>query len=292
MEEKLLELLYNYSKNNKLADIDFIVKVVSIVTNYKRLNDYVKKIEYNSYNKFDNSSLLGYNFDERKIIIYDEKLNIYLNQVKANDVFIPNKEKLFYKNVEVLEALLHELEHANQSKIMENEKTEEAEILKLVGVGKSRELISMELKKIGLSKKLIENLLNNKMKIYYKYYDFAPHERLAEINSHQKMSEILSPIKNFVPNIYKLENTLVLKNKLKGYTFNHKLISPTVLYLKEQGEENNLRNFCWYDIEDNKCLELSKRFYNSEKRIRLGLPIDNYEYNNLNNEYTKFVKSL
>ena len=292
MNEKILSLIYDYSRNGKVADKDFILKVVNLVVSYREINDYVKSIGYEQYNKLDYSSILGYNYSEKKIIIYEKKLDEYLNSTKSTDAFIPYNEKLFYKNVEIVEALLHELEHANQSKIMEKDNTVESSILKLIGVGKSRELFAVQLKKIGLSNEFINDILSNKIKNYYKYYEFAPHERLAEINAHQKMSEILSPIKNFVPNIYNIENILVLKNKLKGYTYNNIFISPTIFYLKNQGEGNSLEIFNWYDKDEKKCLELSKRFYNFEKRINLGLPVEINEYNKLNNNYKKLVKSM
>lgn len=292
MNEEILRLIYNYSSNGKIADNYFIEKIVNIIVHYEQLNKYINKIEYIPINNFDKSSVAGYKYSEKKVIIFYKELNNYINMKKSTDVLVSQNEQLFYKNIEIVDCILHELEHAKQSKIMENDNTLESDILKLTGVGKSRELIALQLKKIGLSSISINNFLEEKLNNYYKYYDFAPHERLAEINSHSKMTDILYPIKNLVPNIYNLENILIVRSKLMGYTLNNKLISPTMLYLMGQGEENNLKKFPWYDNEWNKCLFLSKINYNKDTRIRLGLPIDNFEYSGLNRRYNKLVKSL
>lgn len=292
MNEQILKLIYDYSNNGKLADKNFIEQIVKIVCEYENISKYIKNIEFKPINSQDNSSIAGYNYKEKKIILFYEQLNKYLNTKKSSDVFISSSEKIFYKNVEIVDSILHELEHAKQSKVMETESNLESSILKITGVGKSRELFEAQLRKMGYGNALVNIFLEEKMKNYYKYYNFAPHERLAEINAHSKMADIIYPIKNFIPNIYKLENIFIVRNKLKGYTLDNKLISPTVYYLRNQNEEVNLNKFSWYDKNEDKCLVLSKNLYNTEKRINLGLPIDSIEYSRLNRDYNKLVKSL
>ena len=292
MDIKILNLLFEYSNSGRLVDGRFIENFVSIILDKEKLNNYVKDIAFEPFNSQEKNSIAGYNYARKKIVIFYERLDSYINGKRVNDAYIPEKEKIFYKNIEICQMLLHELEHANQSKIIDQDNTLESDILKLIGVGKSREIIETRLKNSGISNNIINIILDNKDKVYYKYYDFAPHERLAEIKSHESIVEIISPIKNFIPCIYNLENVLILKSKMKGYTLNKELISPTIYYLKNQGEENNLNKFLWYDKDEHKCLLLSKKLYKKERRIKLGLPIDRFEHFNLNCNLEKAVRRL
>lgn len=280
MKEELLKLIYDYSKNNKIVDKDYIYKVVCLFLNNYDLGSYVKYIRYKKYSKDNKDNIAGYSYRERTIYIFTEKFQEEILRKSYLSNIVSNNQKIFLKNVELTHLILHELEHAIQAKIMTEKTNTESEILKLCGITKSHEIITMRLQKIGLNQNLINEILKNKLKMYYEYYLFAPPERLADINAHEKMIEILSPLKNYVPKIYNGEIIKMNQTMLKGYKEESRLITPTELFLIKQGEEDNLQNFDWYDKSKFVALKKSKRNYDIIQRLKLGLPIDEDEYKN------------
>ena len=292
MKEELLDLLYEYSIKGKLADKDYIDKFILIVSKYKSFNDYLIGPDYIPYSTANKDTLATYSFSIKKIQIFYKKIEEVLANDKLCDVMIPEKEKIFYKNVKISQILLHELEHVNQTKIIEEKNNLEARILRLTGVGKSSEIFAVILRKMGYNTSSIESLLDNKKNIYHKYYDYAPHERLAEIKSHEQLTSITSKISDVVPTINKIEEIYSIKNMLKGYKIDNILISPTVLYLVKQGEIGALKRFEWYGKNDYETLHNSKKLYDLEDRVRLGLPIDQKEYNTINKRLNKLVSRL
>lgn len=289
MEEEILRLLYDYSISNRLVDRTFIEKVIRLYADSYQIGHYVNKIKILDINENNNNSLAGYSYNTREIIIFIDKL---LEEILDNNSFnlVPNNQLYFYKNAQILHVILHELEHANQAKIIDNEKTLESEILKFTGVSKSQDIISARLRKSGFSSKSIEIFLNSKMKIYNEFYDYAPHERLAEIKSLEKTQEILSPIKKYIPKVVDIGNMKILQNYMKGYNLSKQINSPTIYYLQKQGEYSQLEKYDWYDYYPSIALFKSKEKYCFENRIRYGLPIDSKEYNEMNKKLKKYIR--
>ena len=174
--------------------------------------------------------------------------------ILTKEDYIPGNQLLFCKNVKITQSLLHEIEHAKQAKIMDERKDDEAEILKVTGTSKSQEIIRDRLTSLGMGQSIIKVILNNKLKICADYYNFGPHERLAEINSNEKMLEIIDPLKNFTPNVYNLINAGFASNRVRGYKLNNQLISPTIYFLKKQEEYVNLLHSYNLDIAEGKWL--------------------------------------
>lgn len=292
MKEELLDLLYDYSSKGKLADKEYIEKFIAIVKKYKSLGNYLIGPYYLPYSTQNIDTLATYSFSIRKIQIFYKKIEETIKSDKFCDFMIPEKEKVFYKNVKLSQILLHELEHVNQAKIIEENDNLESRILRLTGVGKSSEIVAIILKKMGYNDNKIESVLDDKKSIYHKYYEFAPHERLAEIKSHEQLTSITSEIGDLVPNVNKLEEIYAIKSMLKGYRIDNFLISPTVLYLIKQGEIGALKRFEWYGRNDYETLCKSKQLYDLEDRVRLGLPIDQKEYNAISKRLNKLVSRL
>lgn len=275
MNEEILKDLYDFYKANKHITKDYVEKVVGLCVDQYNLGKYVKKVQYMDLNPNNKDSLAGYAYEPRLIILFTDKL---ADMILTKEDYIPGNQLLFCKNVKITQSLLHEIEHAKQAKIMDERKDDEAEILKVTGTSKSQEVIRDRLTSLGMGQSIIKVILNNKLKICADYYNFGPHERLAEINSNEKMLEIIDPLKNFTPNVYNLINAGFASNRVRGYKLNNQLISPTIYFLKKQEEYALLRKFEWYDERADKALEKSRKKYNLEKRVRLGLPISEYEY--------------
>ena len=202
------------------------------------------------------------------------------------------KQFVFLKNVELTHIILHELEHVIQAKLMSEKNTTESEILKLCGISKSNEIITNRLVSLGYQKSSINNILNGKLKKYYEFYEFAPPERLADYNSHKKMIEVLDPIKLRIPQIYDGEVIKMEQILVKGFKYNNKMVSPTKLFLTEQGEEKSLNKFDWFDRNPNISLKKSKNNYSLLQRMKLGLPIEEKEYNKENKKLKRLLLKL
>ena len=276
MNETILGDLYNYYKANKHIGKDYVEKVVNLSVDYYNLGNYVKKVAFMEENPANKNSLAGYAYTDKCIILFTGKL---AEMVLEREDYIPNNQLLLCKNIRITQSILHEVEHAKQAKRMEEMKDDLSEILKVTGTSKSQEIIKERLKSLGLGASTIKVILNDKLKTCDTYYNYAPHERLAEINSNEKVLELINPIKNIIPEIYDRITFGFTSNRVRGYKYNNGLISPTIFYLKKQNEEALLNKFEWYDDNPKKALEKSKNIYSLEQRIRLGLPISEAEYN-------------
>lgn len=284
MKEELLKLYYDYSINGLIADKKYVVKFVEIVCNYAQLNQYLESIAFINVNKISPNTLSSYNCDTKQMLYYIGRIDDIIQNYYGYDVLIPEEERIFYKNAFISSLLLHELEHVSQYKSILEKNDIEASILKL-----SR-LIKYNLEQ-GKSVNF-NDLMEYSIYIYNEYYEFSPEERLAEIRSHRNMSSIISPIKNIVPNVKKLEEILLLKNKLIGYKHNSKLISPTIYYLHLLGRKEDLKKFEWYDVSLQEATKKAQRLFDLDSRIELGLPIEKKEFNHMQKELKKMVKSL
>lgn len=285
METELLKLVYDYSAKGKLVDQKYIEKLIDIVVSSKLLNNYVCKFELlnDEQTFFENGmSLASYSPFSKTISIYINGVNQMLEHHDRYQVLFNSIEQIFYKNLLISQIILHELEHVNQRRIIDNEKSLESEILrlssakmdfdmgiKLIESGYSIEQVMIYI----LSKKTMRN------ENYRQNYLIAPEERLAEIKSYQEILGLLSHIKEYVPNLIQFEQTNKLENLLRGFDYNSGfLISPTISYLQQNGNAQSLNRFNWYDKDYFSCLEKAKANYSLDDRLKYGLMIDDKEF--------------
>ena len=107
---------------------------------------------------------------------------------------------------------------------------------------------------------------------YNRNYNISYLERLADLNANKKIIDMIKPIKNEIPHLYKLENELLLDRAIRDY--DKSKISPTIDFF------NNLlgkRYFNYQDMPD----------YDFDNRLRLGLPISDKEYNSFSKKLKK-----
>ena len=105
MKEELLDLLYDYSSKGKLADKEYIEKFIAIVKKYKSLGNYLIGPYYLPYSTQNIDTLATYSFSIRKIQIFYKKIEETIKSDKFCDFMIPEKEKVFYKNVKLSQIL-------------------------------------------------------------------------------------------------------------------------------------------------------------------------------------------
>lgn len=285
MKLKIARSLYNNPNDNlKALDIKFIDEILDIAVNSKELNDYVKAYEVNTSEV--KSNVAEYDGETKKIVIYEKSMceRILFDLINTTICYDVNDfEKRLFINSFLVQVLLHEIEHANQKRIIENENGLEASILKLCEfeISPKSELLFEKSETGKLLAKLHVAARLFKYKVLYKeLYDYAPHERLAEIKSNQEIADSLSFIdRNNI--VMKKREISKLESVLRGYegTF-----SPTINYLYNQDRIQELKSFDWYSDSEEEAIKLSKERYNLKDRMKYGLPIDEKEH--------QFVKEI
>lgn len=262
LEDKIAKEIYtlilSYMEYNKSVDLNFLENIADIVVKNKNLKDYLTAI------KIDNNIKdVATHCSHNKSITVNVNTIIYI--LKLIKIF-NGKELLFYSYLEVVEVLLHELEHVNQDKIFNYENSLESLIVR-----KTLEPARKLSQELSITKGIKNNLISLKIDLYnikyHKNYIYSPAERLAYIKSTLttiKIAELFGS-----KNICDYENLFLITNYCRGY---YKKINPTKYYLKIINPKFN-----WHKIEE-KIRDIS--FLD---RITLGLEINKNELQSLVN---------
>ena len=278
VNEKLLKLLYDYSSRGKLADRYFVCEIINIFANEFQLQNYLVSERFQDCD-LPNRSIAGYCYGEKKIYIYTDVIRE--ESQRYNKKYGPYMSKInlvYLKNLAVMQTVLHELEHALQAKKVKEEDSEEARILRITGIGASKDYIAENLLNLGMSMNTINIFLNQKTDKYRMLHDYTPNERLAELNSYARLLEMTSSIRECMKPAYARMERKLTETQLYGYKQDGLYISPTIFYLEQQGEHLELQKFAWYDPNPVVALNKAQSTFNLEKRIKLGLPISKSEY--------------
>ena len=270
INKTLYNLIVEYSSNNKPVDNYFIKTVINTIIEYAELNDFYDTFTID--NKLD--SLGEHNSKTKNISI---NLDAIYKKIKKNHYDFTNNEHQTYKYLAVILIIFHELEHVNQDKLMEENNTLESNILT-----ESRRLYEIAIinfyknqHDLAIKRNII--LLSQVIKyrsLYYKYYDLAPQERLADLSSYTNCLYISKKLK-----ITNITNYLKKKSKLtllRGYKTT---LIPTKYYI----EKLNPKFDNWSYIEE------QGRDLNLKERMSLGLEISNEEYQKVKKKSNKFL---
>ena len=240
--ESILKIIYDKTIDNKILDSKDIEKILEILVVEKRLNDYILNI---SIQQIRSNNLASYSTYTKKITIYTEMINQMVKDIEKNILNINVFEATLYKNLSILQTLLHEVEHANQQKIAYNDNTLEALIIRL--------------------SYLVNNGYNENL------YEYCPEERLAEIKTFDEIFILVNHINKkliTLPDIIEMER---LKRQLRGYHYKNNFITiPIVDYFTIGNKKELLDTF---DLS-NACLEN----YTLSDRCKYGFPISINEY--------------
>ncbi len=267
---ELFKLIYDYVKNHKEIDANFVDKTIEIMVKSFDLHDYVRTVNINT-NPQDISSrisLASYSYPIRRINVYLHIFkDIFYNSV---NLFPFNEwERIFYIYFSLLHILSHELEHAKQFKKLYT-KTSNNDIEKVL-LGSCYRMYSVfdldiinGLYKAGYNDDQIDIYLKQKHQLYEDNYDFAPHERMAECRSYRNVISILELVKDACPTLLTLEQFNLFSNYIRGYDSS---AIPTWNYLTAIGNMND-----WYTVQ-RMGLDL-----NLHDRMLFGLEIKNNEY--------------
>lgn len=283
----IAKLLLDYSYNGKLINKSYIDKLIDIVVKGNSLEDYVQNFVVKDSSS-DKEEYANYHPSSKTICLYLNGLSDYIeSEIKYMHLF-PKSDKYLYLNLITTQTILHELEHANQQKIMNTSDSLEADILRLCEF-KDRPDIEILVSLGELSKKEANLYLNKKFsnyqRIYNELYLYAPHERLAEIKSYQTIIKILKYIK-YAQRLSDYEELNKLEKLLRGYNSTY---SPTITYLEKQDRRNDLEKFDWYSESKEETIRLSKEKYSLSDRLKYGLPIDESEHHYMKKLYVNSI---
>lgn len=119
------------------------------MVNSKNIGEYIKdaSIEETDINEFDDEIVLAAYHPNKKIIkVYSNTIKIMLEMQDKYQGLFNGVEQIFYKNILITQVILHELEHANQRRIIDRENTLESKILRISVTNLDVNLISKLLK--------------------------------------------------------------------------------------------------------------------------------------------------
>lgn len=283
MNEKILEIIFDYSYNNKLlTEENGIEKIVEIAVGYNNLSSYVKEVtvQENSSKIYDDKFIRTATYNNKKIQFYIDGLNKYVNKMSRIYLLYTSNDIMLYRNLIITRTILHELEHSNQKKIIDNEQNLESDILKLQSEF-TWEFIYDELLKSNClpnetTQKLAQKIF---IKVYQDVYFLDPAERLANIKASKIILQILSLLDYNNDILIKLLEDSFKNYLLRGYEeLDGKIVPPTPEYFRLIGKKEKLNKFLWYNEEHAKCLKLTKEKYSLDKRLLYGLPITDKEF--------------
>lgn len=240
--ENILKIVFDKTINNEILNLKDIEKILELLVVEKSLNEYILNIDVQLIRS---NNLASYSNYTKKITIYTKTIDQMVKDIDSNILNISKFETSLYKNLSILQVLLHEIEHANQQKIAYHNNNLEALTIRL--------------------SYLVNNGYDEKL------YEFCPEERLAEIKSFEEINTMISYINNkldLLPNVIETEK---LKRQLRGYHYKNNFVTvPIVEYFTIGNKEKLLETF-----------DLSKAALNNytlNDRYKYGFPISNIEY--------------
>lgn len=288
----ILDLLVEYSKNEKLIDVEFISRVVRIKTQELQLEDYIRTIKKSNFPYYQNiipnkqTSSLVYDFYKKEIAVNEQELKRDIRFL-SNGVFFNYSEfeKYMRVNSYLLELLLHEIELSNQFKNTDTDTTCYGLENKLIKIclnvykdflrePKYRQFFGYYFR-IWLSYDLGMDMEKYNM-IAGKVPKILPNERIAGIASNEGVLNILKPIADEIPHVYEYFNQYLIEKELMGYNTDLEIISPTERFLAvyqnlyKYGSSERL-----FEI-DNFLRQAETA--SEEEKLRLGLNISESTY--------------
>ena len=281
MTNEIMEKFYAVSKNGRIFTEKEVKEISWLFIYEKKLQEQVKEVKTNEKIRAFREGVGEYDSTNKQITLF-HKMIAFAAQLEDQSVFcFSPTERYFFYNLFFLKALRHEIEHANQEKIMHDQQrsdTIEARLLKLCQIQFDQKYVLSCLMK-GMSieqiKKDIETKVQKQKATYQTHYKIAPEERLANYHAVQEGLKLISPLESQLSHILRGEKAKYIQIKLEGYNTE---LSPTITYLRKLGLDKELRDFDWYDENDSRCLKKSQDNYSLETRLQYGLPISREEY--------------
>ena len=278
MNEKIAKLVYDYSMNEKNADLDFLYKIVEYYQEELKKNDLIKEIRIEKIK----GSYGFYRIDDNTISVDLKTLKKYTSPIGYN--------------LEIAISMLHELDHARYYNKLFDDNIEKffSDIKVCLSVSCSKNKYIPNIQKF-LVQKYTLYLEKYNQNFYKKNYYYCPHERIAFYNSGKSIIEIIMLLQNkitnesdkkYLSNIMHATETFNYFKRIKGYKKGQIITnSPSfdyyINFYKKIGIndfESIFENSIYYQSYLNNTLQNN---YSFEDRVKYGLPLYNDEYNEL-----------
>ena len=248
-------VLNRYNKEHKLLDQIGCDELIKSLIIYNELSDYIKDVKYIDSN--DTNANMSYSYFTKLLDMF----NIH--------------DEIVSTNLDILHALLHEVMHAKQYKLLDNSNDE---FIKTILI-KSLSAASYE-ESEDKEKALEFAKASTDMKIYA----LMPSELNAEIEAFKQTKEIVNHL--YLDGKYKYLNMFDLNIKLleiRSYEKRlFKIVSPVEKFIK-------LRNKYLKDKIEIDRKTIMK--YDLDTRLSYGLPLTKWEYSTLTNNIQEDIKS-
>ena len=271
--DNVLDILYEYSINHRLLDRKAISKIIEIILRDINLN---KKINYiiSKDNRFDltnlfNSNILGeFDMDSTIYIYYWQMLKCIRNNrhlTKFDHYYeLSNKDMMFKKNILILEAIIHEIEHVKQLQSMKDV-YDHSFITNLYRY--EYNYLSPDYNFLGTSFVGCCIDIFKRELIYHRNYSISFLERMAKINSLEEIYRLLFQLGKDYSNLYNIQRYVINDYMIREYS--EGLDGPTTRLISNIGITRDFSIQDYYSIITNMSLD---------DRIRYGFKITEEEY--------------
>lgn len=228
--ENILKIIYDKSKVNKTLDLNDIEKILDQLIIEKQLNEYISNMKVQ---QIGSKNLASYSNYTKIITVYSNVIDLMIQNINKQLICADDLSKSLYKNLSIFQVIMHEVEHANQERIICSDNTLESYILKL------------------------SELIDDNPELY----EFKTEERFAEIKSFKEILFLLTILNKKTLKINELIEVDTLQRLLRGYHYkNQKVTSPLITYfetakktelLKPLGiDNNNKKIISVYNLND------------------------------------------
>lgn len=291
MKREILALIYDYSLRGKLADAEFIVKLSDIVIKARGLSSYIKNVRFveSIYNADGNIAYIMYSPMTSDIVVNISAIRGLLSEKKDSDKIFTKFEQIMFRNLEISQKVLHDLEHGFQHKRIDIKSNQsfEANLLRagFILPSSKENLLEILLRRSSNLEELstpakVQELLSEIMAIYKKYYIYNPMERLADIDSYKMLISMLKEIRNEIKPLYEYMKASLVEILLFSYPecWDQNGICPTQFFLYGTDQKEVWYNYDFVVPDYDEMIRILSKRYDLNQRLRLGLPIHTSEY--------------
>ena len=240
--ENIIKIIYDKSINNSYLNLYDIKKILELLVIEKDLNNYILDIDIQHIRS---NNLASYSSYSKIVTIYVNQIYEMLNDIQKDILIFDNISIMLYKNLSILQTLLHEVEHANQQKLAYYENSLESFIIRL--------------------SYLVSNSCEDIL------YEYCPEERLAEIKSLEEIIKMVDYIEKNFFDLRTILDTEKLKRLLRGYHYRNSSVNIPIVDYFTMGNKKHLLDVI--DLSKN-----NQTKYTLNERFKYGFPISIDEY--------------
>jgi hypothetical protein len=267
-------VLNRYNKDKTILDKRGCDELIHSLILYNELSDYIKEVKYTSLS--NHHANMSYSYLDKTIYISPDFIDGINKSSKDLLKTFKIHDEVISTNLDILHALLHEVMHAQQYKVIDTTKDETIKTILIKSLVGATYVDTYDKNKAIEFADATDNL---------KLYSSMPSEINAELNAIKQTMDIINRLN--IKEKYKYINYYDISYKLlslKSYKYRlFKVISPFDTFIKMRSK---------YIKED---INISRRIlykYDLDTRILYGLPIKKYEYNRLDRKIDNTLKEM